>query len=158
VRPGRVLRGGKGKRHNWRPVAIYSGLVILAGIALALWDHAYEARRAAVFQPPPPPVLAKNLVEGLVGSGTVQNVAFDGKAGTLEMSIKDVLLKSGQTLAEKKKNLTAEGTLTIQILQSQMPRLTGITVHVVADGTTVATAQTKPGQTVPAVEFSPDLK
>ncbi len=157
-RARKMSRSAKIRRLHWKPVAVYSGLVILALTAVALWDRAYEAQQAARFRPPPRPVLAKNIVEGLVGSGTVENVAFDEKAGTLEMSVKDVLVKSGQTPAEMKKNLTAEGSLSVQVLQSQITGLRTITLHFVRDGKVLATVRNVPGQTQPAVEFSPDLK
>jgi hypothetical protein len=157
-KPAQGLRGVRARRRHWKPVAVYIGLVVLAGLGLALWDRAYEAQQAALRQPPPPPVLARVLVEEFVGSGTVENVTVDAKAGTLEMSVKDVVTKPGQTLAEKKKNLTSEGTLAIQILHSQMPGIKTITLHLVQNGKVLATAATRPGQATPGVEFSSDLQ
>jgi len=155
----RPSRSAKIKVFPWKAAAVYSALVILVFGGVVLWDRAYESRREAAFKPPRPEILAKNLVENFIGrSGAVHDVKVDAKAGTLELSVDDVLIKPGQPLAEKQKNVSSEGTLSIQVLQGQMPRFTTITVHVLRDVKVLATAQIKPGQKEPLTEFTPDLR
>ncbi len=161
-KPGRILAAklvkARGRTIPWHHAAIYAALVVAVGVALALWDHAYEARRAALLRPPPPEVLAKNLVEDIVGPGTVRHVSVDPKAGTLDLTVEDVLVKPGQSLAEKQKNLTTEGTLAIQLVQSRLRSLTTVTVHLVKAGTPLATVRIAPGQKAPTADFAPGLK
>jgi hypothetical protein len=66
---------------RWRPVAIYVAIVVAAGAGLVIWDRAYEARQES---PAAPPLVtgARNLVEGYVGSGTVQSTRLDPRSGT----------------------------------------------------------------------------
>jgi hypothetical protein len=145
----------QGRTIPWRPAAIYGAIVIVMGIGLGLWDHAYEVHQAALLTPPPPQVLAKNLVEDVVGQGTVRAVAADPKAGTLDLTVQDVLLKPGERSAEMHKDLTAEGTLAIQIVQSRLPGFKTVTVHLVDKaGKSLATVRMQPGQRTPAAEFT----
>lgn len=128
------------------------------GAGLVLWDRAYETRRAARLTPPPPDVLARNLVEDVVGPKTVQNVAVDEKAGTLELSVTDVLIKPGQPRDEMRKNLASEGALAIQLLRSYMAQFTTVTIHLVKDKKVLATVRVTSGQKEPVTEFSPEVK
>lgn len=160
-KPGRILAAkfrSRGRTIPWHHAAIYAALVVAVGVALALWDHAYEARRAALLRPPPPEVLAKNLVEDIVGPGTVRHVSVDPKAGALDLTVEDVLVKPGQSRAEKQKNLTTEGTLAIQLVQSRLRSLTTVTVHLVKAGTPLATVRIAPGQKAPTADFAAGLK
>jgi hypothetical protein len=145
------------QRRNWVPVAAYVGFVVLVLGGVVAWDQAYEARQRALYAPAPPEVIMRNLVESIIGRGTVTDVKLDGKAGTLDMTVKDVLVKPGQSLDEKKKNLSTEGTLAIQFVESRY-RYKTMTVHLVQpDGKVLATV-TASGQGAPKTEYSPDLK
>lgn len=165
--PGRGPRGrpkvqpkpgawGRLRRRNWVPVAAYVGFVLLIGAGLFAWDRAYEARQQALYTPQPPQVIVRNLVEAVVGRGTVTDVKLDNKAGTLDVTVNDVLVKPGQSVDEKRKNLSTEGTLAIQFVQSRF-RYKTMTVHLVQAGKPLATV-TASGQSTPTTEYSPDLK
>ncbi|HLW48806.1 MAG TPA: hypothetical protein VKW09_13690 [bacterium] len=154
-RPKGLARGW-GHRRNWVPVAAYVGFVVLVGAGLFAWDRAYEARQQALFAPAAPDVVVRNLIESVVGRGTVTDVKLDQRAGTLNVTVKDVLVKPGQSLDEKKKNLSTEGTLAIQFVESRF-RFKVMTVHLVQDGTVLATV-TASGQSAPKTEYAPDLK
>lgn len=158
VLPRRAPRGrrGHGQRPNWVPVAVYVLFVLLVGGGLFAWDRAYEARQRALYAPASPPVLVRNMIESIVGVGTVTNVKIDERAGTLDVTVKDVLVKPGQSLDEKKKNLSTEGALAIQFVQSRL-RYKTMTVHLVQDGKPLATV-TVSGQAAPKTEYAPDLK
>jgi hypothetical protein len=152
-RPSRLLRV-RGRPALWRPIAIYIVLVVLAGAGIALWDHFYQAQQAALYQPPPPQVMAKDIIESIVGRGTVHGVSVDAKTGQADLTVEDVLTKPGQSAAEVKKNLTAEGTLTVQALRANMPSLKTVTIHLVKAGKPLATARLAPGQKQVAVDYA----
>jgi len=154
-RPNVPLRG-RGRPRNWIPIAGYIAFVLIVGAAIFAWDQAYEARQRRLFAPAPPQVIVRNLIESIVGTGTVTDVTLDNKAGTLDVTIKDVLSKPGQSLEEKKKNLSTEGALAIQFVESRF-RYKTMTVHLVQDGKVVATVSAS-GQGAPTTTYSPDLK
>lgn len=160
-RPGRAPRAGRAGRLwslLWTPTTAYvlAAAAVLGG--LLLWDHIYEARQAAAFRPPPPQVLVKNLVEDVVGTGTVRNVTLDEKSGALTVTVEDVLVKPRQSPAEVRRELTTEGTLPIQLVQSRMPWIKTITLRLVKGGRLLATARLVAGQKAPVVDISPDLR
>ena len=152
----RTMRGRRGHRSNWVPVAGYVIFVLLIGGGLFAWDRAYEARQRALFTPAPPRLLVRNMIESIIGAGTVANVNIDDKANTLDVTVRDVLVKPGQTLDEKKKNLSTEGALAIQFVQSRF-RYKTMTVHLVQDGKPMATV-TASGQSAPKTDFAAGLK
>jgi hypothetical protein len=154
--PQRMPHGRRRHRPNWVPVAAYVLFVLLVGGGLFAWDRAYEARQRALYAPASPPVLVRNMIESIVGAGTVTDVKIDDKAGTLDVTVKDVLVKPGQPLDEKKKNLSTEGALAIQFVQSRL-RYKTMTVHLVQDGKALATV-TATGQVAPKTDYAPDLK
>ncbi len=160
-KPGEILAAKllktQGWRIPWRPASIYAALVLAAGAGLVVWDHAYEARREALLNPPPN-VLAKNLVEDIIGQGTVHNVSVDQKAGTIDVTVEDVLVKPGQSRVEQQKNLTTEGSLAIQLMQSRLRSFKTIAVHVVKAGKPLATVKAEGGKTTPTTEFAADLR
>jgi len=158
-RAARAARSLKtqGRTIPWRHAAIYAALVVVAGVAIALWDHAYEARQADALKPPPPEVVAKNLVEDVVGLGSVSNVVLDQKASSLEMTVQDVLLKPGQSRDEQRKNVSAEGGYAIQFLENRMP-LKKVTLHIMKANKALATVSYEAGQKTPTTQFGPDLQ
>ncbi len=148
----------QGRTIPWGHAAIYAAVVIVVAAALAVWDHVYEARQAAMLAPPPPQVLAKNLVESIVGAGTVRNVSVDQRAGALDVTVEDVLTKPGQSRSEMQKNLTTEGTLAIQIVQSRLRSFKTIAIHLVKAGKPLATVRLGPGQKAPTAEFAAGIQ
>ncbi len=97
-------------------------------------------------------------MEDIVGPKTVQKIAVDEKAGTLELSVADVLVKPGQPRDEMRKNLSSEGTLAIQLLQGYMAQFKTVTIHLVKDKKVLATVRVAPGQKEPVLEFSPEVR
>ena len=146
------------KRHlpfAWRPVAIYVGIVILAGIGLILWDRSYEAARHSIAVPSPE-TAARNVVENVVGPGTVQRTTLDQRTGTLTMNVKDVVTDKGKTTAQNRELLSREGTQAAETILGLIT-FKHVTLNLVRDGKTVATVRAEPGK--PAqTEFGPDLK
>lgn len=67
------------------PILIYIAAVSVIGAGLFAWDAAYRRKQEEAQKPPPPEVLAKNLVENIIGRGTVKDVKVDEAAGTVEV-------------------------------------------------------------------------
>lgn len=67
------------------PVLIYIAVVLVVGAGLFAWDYYYQRKEEEARKPPPPEVLAKNLVENIIGRDTVKNVKVDQAAGTVEV-------------------------------------------------------------------------
>ncbi len=60
----------------WRTAAVYAATVVVLAGFVAAWQVRYEQAR----RPPPPDVVARRLVEGVVGEGTVQEARVAGEA------------------------------------------------------------------------------
>jgi hypothetical protein len=166
-KPGRVSGASKilaakllraqGRTIPWRNAAIYALVVVAVFGAVAAWDYAYEAHRTAVLNPPPQ-IAAKALVESIIGQGSVHNVSADKKAGTLDVTVEDVLTKPTQSHTEMQKDLTNEGGLVIQVLQSRLPSFKTITIHLVKSGAPLATVRLEPGKKTPTADFASGVR
>lgn len=152
-RASRVHKAGKGRAFRWKPVTVYALLVVAVSLGVAAWDRAYEARLR-----PQPRLLAKNLVESIIGPGSVHTITLDEKTGSADLVVEDVLIKPGQSRTEMEKNLSTEGSLAIQLLRGRMGSLKAITLHLVKAGKPLATVRVDPVHPAPAAEFAPDLK
>lgn len=60
------------------PILIYVGVVVVLGAGLFAWDYQYRRQVEEARKPPPTDVLAKNLVENIIGAGTVKEVKVAG--------------------------------------------------------------------------------
>ncbi len=67
------------------PILIYVGIVAALGAGLFAWDYSYRRKVEEARKPPPTDVLAKNLVENIIGQGTVKSVAVDQASGSVEV-------------------------------------------------------------------------
>lgn len=68
------------------PILIFiAGAMVFLGGLLA-WDYTWRRREEASRRPPPADVVAKNLVETIIGAGTVKDVKVDETAGTIEVT------------------------------------------------------------------------
>ena len=68
------------------PILIYVAAVVVVSAGLYAWDSAYRRREEEARKPPPPDVVAKNLVENIIGRGTVKDVKVNESAGTVEVT------------------------------------------------------------------------
>ncbi len=157
----------QGRTIPWTHAAIYAGMVLAIAVAVGLWQHSYDVQQAALDAPLPPPtpqVAAQRLVElGVVGPGNVSNVTWDPKTAALEMTVRDVLIKPGQSVAEQRKNVQAEGELAVHAIQggfsgSKLVPPKAITIHLTRGTSPVATTSVAPGQTAPTTVFAGALR
>lgn len=68
------------------PILIYVGVVAVIVAGLLAWDAAWKRREEAGRKPPPADVLAKNLVENIIGRNTVKTVKVDEAKGTVDVT------------------------------------------------------------------------
>lgn len=66
------------------PILIYVAAVAVVAGGLLTWDFAWRRREEASRRPPPPDVVAKNLIENIIGRGTVKEIKVNEQAGTVE--------------------------------------------------------------------------
>jgi len=153
-----VPKSRKAAPFAWRPVAIYVAVVIVAGAGLVIWDRAYVSRQTFPdLLRTQPEVVAKNMVENVVGPGTVQTpVTLDRKTETVTLTVRDVVTDKGKTTAQKQELLTGEGRQAVESILGVVT-FKHIVLKLVKDGKVLATVRGEPGKT-PQTEFAPDLK
>ncbi|HKV44876.1 MAG TPA: hypothetical protein VJT32_09430 [bacterium] len=140
----------------WRPAAIYLAIVAVVAVALGAWEHAYEARQAGTAASLRPDVIARRLVENVVGAGTVQSSTLDAKTDTLTMKVKDVVSDQAKTPEQKRALLSGEGTQAVQGILGLIS-FKHIVLELEKDNAVEATVRAEPGKT-PTTDFSPALK
>lgn len=67
------------------PILIFIAVVVVAAGGLVAWDYTWRQREEAARRPPPADVVAKNLVENIIGRDTVKAITVDEKAGTVDV-------------------------------------------------------------------------
>lgn len=67
------------------PILIYIAAVVLVSAGLFAWDYSYRRKQEEALKPPPPEVIAKNLVENIIGRNTVKSVKVDEAAGMVDV-------------------------------------------------------------------------
>ncbi len=68
------------------PILVYVGVVVAVVAGLLAWDASWRRREEAARRPPPPDVLARNLVENIIGRNTVKDVKVDEARGTVDIT------------------------------------------------------------------------
>lgn len=95
------------------PILIYVAVVAVVVAGLLAWDAAWKRREEAGRKPPPADVLAKNLVENIIGRNTVKKVTVDEAKGTVDVTFESATYPPAA-------RLTAAG----EVLPKQLDRLT----------------------------------
>lgn len=83
AKPGRLVRK---TGISLGPILIYIAAVAVVSGGLYAWDSAYRRREEEARKPPPTDVIAKNLVENIIGRGSVKDVKVDETAGTVDIT------------------------------------------------------------------------
>ena len=66
------------------PILIYVAAVAVVAGGLLAWDYTWRRREEAARRPPPADVVAKNLIENIIGRGTVKEIKVNEQAGTVD--------------------------------------------------------------------------
>jgi len=136
------------------PILIYVAAVAVVSAGLYAWDSAYRRREEEARKPPPPEVVAKNLVENIIGRGTVKDVKVNESAGTVDVTFESATYPPAA-------RATVDGEVVAQGLAKVGTRVRkGAAVASVraADGKVVVTARAEHNGSVAQVLVKPGDK
>ena len=142
VRPKGVRRSGV----NVTPVLIYVIVTVVVTAGMYAWDVQFRRAEEARRRPPEPEVVARNLVENVVGAGTVREVKIDKATKTLSMTFESQLFKPGKPKKDLRELLEAEATLATQAVVAQLRDIDKVIVTLTAGDKTLATAEAARGR------------
>jgi hypothetical protein len=131
---------------NLLPILIYVIAAIVLTAGLYFWDVQYRKQEEARRRPPEPEVIAKNLVENVVGAGVVKEVRVDRDKKTIAITFESALFKPDKPKKELRELLEAEATLATQALLVQMRDYNQVTATLTNQGKTLATADAVRGK------------
>jgi len=138
---------------NVVPIIIYVAVAVLVTAGMYVWDLQYRRGEEARRRPPEPQVLAKNLVENIVGENTVKEVKVDREKKTIALTFESALYKADKPKKELRELLDAEATLATQALLQQMRDFDRVTATLVYKGKTLAVGEAIRGQNKVAMTF-----
>jgi hypothetical protein len=122
------------------PIVVY---VVVAGLVFAgifAADYAYRRRQEAANRPAPPEVIARNLVENIIGKDTVKASTFDSASGRASITFESATFKPQQPKKQSREFLEAEAELASQAVLGQMQQVKQVHLTIVYNGQTLATA------------------
>lgn len=96
------------------PILIYIAVVAVIAGGLLLWDVAWQRTQEAGRKPPPADVVAKNLVENIIGRDTVKEIKLDEQAGTVDVTFESATYPPAA-------RATAAGTVSARGLDRLLP-------------------------------------
>ncbi|MBI3998649.1 MAG: hypothetical protein HY355_06410 [Armatimonadetes bacterium] len=140
---------------NTRPIVIFAVVVVVATVGMYLWDVQYRKVEEARRRPPDPEVIARNLVENVVGAGTVKDVKVDRAKKTIAVTFESTQFKPERPKKDLRELLEAEATLaTLAVLSlPQMHEYQQVTATLVHQGKTLAVAEAVRGKEKVAMTF-----
>lgn len=125
---------------NLVPILIYVGVAVVVTAGMVVWDLQYRRAEEARRRPPEPEVIAKNLVENVVGSDTVREVKVDREKKTIALSFEATQFKPGKSKKELRELLEAEALIATQSVLQQMRDYGQVTATLLHEGKTLAVA------------------
>ncbi len=138
---------------NLLPILIYILVAIILTGGLYLWDVQYRKGEETRRRPPDPEVVAKNLVENVVGAGVVKEVKIDNEKKTIAVTFESALFKPDKPKKELRELLDAEATLAAGALLAQMRDYGQVTLTLTNQGKTLAVADAGRGKEKPALTY-----
>lgn len=138
---------------NLVPILIYVGVAAVVAAGMYGWDVKYRRDEEARRRPPPPEVIAKNLVENIVGPDTVRDVKVDPEKKAVTVTFDSVLFKPGKSKKELRELLEAEATLATQAVLVQMLEYGQVNAVLVSEGKTLAVAEAVRGKERISINF-----
>lgn len=147
---------------NPLPIIIFVVVALAAGGGLYAWDYSWRQQQEAARRPPSPDVLARNLVENIIGKDTVKDVQVDTAAGTVAITFESATFKPEDAAGDPgfakkaREYLTAEAKLASGAIllvgpqlgaqQPVLQNVRNVTLTIVYKGATLATAVAEPGK------------
>jgi hypothetical protein len=138
---------------NLVPILIYIGVAVVVAAGMYAWDMKYRRDEEARRRPPPPEVIAKNLVENIVGSDTVRDVKVDQEKKAVTVTFDSVLFKPEKPKKDLRELLEAEATLATQAVLMQMREYGQVNAVLVNQGKTLAVAEAVRGKDKISITF-----
>ncbi len=138
---------------NLIPILIYVGVAVVVAAGMYGWDMKYRRDEEARRRPPPPEVIAKNLVENIVGSDTVRGVKVDPERKAVTVTFDSVLFKPGKPKKDLRELLEAEATLATQAVLMHMREYGQVNAVLVNQGKTLAVAEAVRGKDKISINF-----
>lgn len=96
------------------PILIYIAVVAVIAGGLLAWDVAWQRTQEAGRKPPPTDVVAKNLVENIIGRDSVKAIKVDEQAGTVDVTFESATYPPAA-------RSTAAGTVSARGLDRLLP-------------------------------------
>ncbi len=128
------------------PILVYVGVAVVVTAGMYVWDMQYRRAEEARRRPPEPEVVAKNLVENVVGAGVVKEVKVDREKKTIAVTFESVLFKPDKPKKDMRELLDAEATLATQAILVQMREYGQVTATLVSQGKTLIVAEAVRGK------------
>ncbi len=141
---------------NLLPILVYVAVAVVLTAGLYFWDVQYSKAEEARRRPPSPEVIAKNLVENIVGSGTVRDVKVDREQKLVAVTFDSVLFKPGRPKKELRELIEAEATLATQAILLQMQEYGRVTATLLSEGKPIANAEAQRGKDKISIAFTDD--
>lgn len=138
---------------NLVPIVIYVAVAVVVAAGMFLWDAQYRREQEARRRPPEPEVVAKNLIENVVGAGVVKEVKVDREKKAIAVIFESALFKPDKPKKDLRELMEAEATLATQAILVQMREYSKVTATLISGGKTLMTAEALRGQDKPAVTF-----
>ncbi len=139
-------KGGRRSGINVTPILIYVVVAAVVAAGMYAWDIQFRRAEEARRRPPEPEVIARNLVENVVGAGTVKEVKIDKGTKTLTMTFESQLFKPEKPKKDLRELLEAEATLATQAVVSQLRDIDKVLMTLTAGDKTLATAEVVRGR------------
>jgi hypothetical protein len=128
------------------PILIYVLVAVVVAGGMYAWDVQFRRAEEARRRPPEPETIARNLVENVVGAGTVKEVKIDKGTKTLTMTFESQLFKPEKPKKDLRELLEAEATLATQAVTAQLRDVDKVVMTLTAGDKTIATAEAARGR------------
>jgi len=131
---------------NVVPIVVYIAIAVVVTAGMYAWDVQFRRTEEARRRPPEPEVVARNLVENVIGAGTVKEVKIDKSTKTLSLTFESALFKPEKPKKELRDLLEAEATLATQSIVAQLRDIDRVLITLTGGGSTLATAEAARGR------------
>lgn len=144
------------------PIVVFLAVALVAGAGLFTWDYLWRQQQEVARRPAPPEVIARNLVENIIGRNTVKASQVDAGTGVAAVTFESATFKPEpeQSKQHSREFLTAEAELASQAILAQLEQVRRVNLTIVdpKSGATLATATAVRGRPVQMTYVDPRLR
>lgn len=138
---------------NLVPILIYVVVALVVTAGMYVWDLQFRKAEEAKRRPPEPEVIAKNLVENIVGKDTVKELKVDREKKAITLTFEAQQIKLEMPKKQLRELLEAEAVLATDAILSQMRDYGQVTATLTFQGKTLAVAEAVRGKDKVAMTF-----